>query len=297
MVTLTSILVSLGIGNARIEISVDGDECPLGGTVEGLVTLDGGLASQTIEQLYLTALELRGEGYSTILKIPLARNLEIAPFQRMQFGFRFKLPHTIMLLRTRTTCRITARAEIKRAVDPRAALPLRIVEHREVTAIKAGMIDIGFREKMSFHLAEPGRGLRRMDYRAIGTLSEWLDGAQLQITSDGAHVLGTLTFYRRDVTVSDRFQSLAGQDKIVCPIQIPCETLLDSRGLPNFKAAANQLRQLLADTMLLPTDARNVLLRPSTSPAVPSECLLRPLGPPTADPSSLLRPSDDARPT
>lgn len=121
-------------GGTKLELRLDMDKLPPGGTVAGTVSLSGGkkplrLAELKVELVCVRVVTREGQALPSVnLQVltsdVLAGDRELAPGSLHKFGFRHKLPDD---LKPDATYKVMARADIPGVKDPGADVALTII--------------------------------------------------------------------------------------------------------------------------------------------------------------------------
>ena len=147
------ILASVGIGSAKVDLMLDQDTVPAGGTINGVVRITGGNVDQQVDDVYayIQTQYIRERNdhkmyeKATIAKFLLAGKFTIAANQHYEFPVSFHLPPGTPVTMGRTPVWIQTGLDIKDAVDPKDKDYLHILPHPHSSIILQAVEQLGFR--------------------------------------------------------------------------------------------------------------------------------------------------------
>jgi len=299
------LLAACGFGAARMTLALEEAEHPRGSNIHGRVTLTGGAVPQRVERLTIALLEYSQSGKSNALaQQTLPAPLTIEPRRLQAYAFSIEVPDAARLslktsFGTKET-KILVTAAIPWAVNRRASVPVNIVPHREIVAVRQAMLALGFRE-------QSGPGLKAVaDAYAEGywdavihrydppdSLSARLDNVKLLLDVERGVLTANVSVHHRARGLKETLGSLTGSTVDTSIIEIPCRELRDIEGRPRPDGATGRLAELLNKALAHPNDVRNSLLRASATPQSTPGQLLRPVASGGKTPvDELMRPVD-----
>ncbi|SHF12780.1 sporulation-control protein [Seinonella peptonophila] len=210
-----SLLASLGVGAARIDLILFGDCVNMGDEIKGKIVLMGGDVEQVIEGLYVDFnLESRYTDHDTVRKvheviqrIPIFKDeFTIEPKQTEEFPFSFTCPLDLPVSSVSTRYYFQTNLEIKQGIDSK--------DRDYVEVYPVGLLDNfmrGFHRLGLIHYAEgyTGRGGKQIIQFQP---TDWLSGEFDEIVFDyqpSYTVNGIGGFYELDKKTSGVMGALA----------------------------------------------------------------------------------------
>jgi sporulation-control protein len=146
-------LASIGIGNTQVDTRLEREFFRPGDPVTGSVEIKGGNVSQKIDEIYLSihtsyVKEIDDRKYTqiaTIDKFRLNEPFEIAPHDRKEIPFTFKLPFETPVTYGKTKVWISTGLDIKNSVDPKDEDFIRVEPNELVQAVFSALDNLGFK--------------------------------------------------------------------------------------------------------------------------------------------------------
>jgi hypothetical protein len=322
MASVEHLLASCGVGAANLTLYLEESAHPRGSNIHGTLRLQGGKVGQHIERLNIGlchfgaisnagGVAMREEILSSAT---IAQDIDVLPGSVQDYDFAVEIPDHVYI-----TCRpysfnqnhqggrVVAEADIRWAVNPRAAVELNVVAHREVFAVWQAMETLGFTEREGGKVREyPSATIVNFLTGTEGlknALEKWycppeplaaeLGAVGLCLAVRDGEVIGRAMLSRRASDLQGHLLSFLIADIRDLDFRIRCSDLRDRLGNPLQDRAIAVLREMLDGELLLPGSEHRWLLRGSETPKSASDDLLRPAENGAATPGSeLLLPID-----
>lgn len=156
---LKRMLSSVGIGAAKVDTVLQGDQFVPGEIVEAMINMKGGSTEQDVEKLYISihctyereveAIDEEDEDTeitSVFLldKFHVADAFTINPGEEKSFSVSFQLPFNTPLTMGKAKVWVQTGMDIRRAIDPKDRDYIRVVPGEMVSALFGAVQELGF---------------------------------------------------------------------------------------------------------------------------------------------------------
>lgn len=300
MAFMHQLMVSLGIGAAQASLQVEGMRHHRGDWVNCEVTLTGGELPQKVETLSLELVRWKQMGKSRVAEVLkteiMAQQFTIHPGENQTHACRFFLSDDAPLSGAFSNdMEIRADADILAAINRRDSVDLNVVPHKEFFAVVGAMKELGFMLR-----GEPTVGwLDGMFHAKFAPNAETqaqLEAVGLNLSLEARTVHGWLLLDYPEKSAMETAKALLGMNELEVPLDIPRQILVDAEGKMTPENLVPLLKQTLAQSLILPDNPEQWMLRASQAPAVKNEELLRPASDTGATrPDELLRSASERK--
>lgn len=277
MATLQTLMAAIGVGAAHLTLTLDESIHPRGSTIHGKLDLKGGNVEQRIETLSVLLVKhvehgkaVTDQACGTVL---LDSAFAIHPTEEISYAFQFAVPDDVAVNGIAQGAFVAVEADVLRAFNPRATVMLNVVPHREVGALQTALGELGFEAKSGFPDASGVNSI--VHYSVPESLNEQLDEVSLHLKVEDSIVIGMLVINPREHNLTERLVNLVdGNNRHIC-FEIPSRELLDEHGEPNVAEAVSRLKEMLDQSVALPDNEKQWMLRSSVAPPHAGHDLLR----------------------
>lgn len=147
------VLASVGIGSATVDTQLYTERLAAGEEVSGVVVITGGQVGQQVDNLYLFVKtqyvrevnDSKVTDVAIIDKILVSRTFTLAPNERREIPFRFRLSDKTPITLHRTPVWIETGLDIKNAVDPTDRDMIEVLPHSHMSTVLDALEQLGFR--------------------------------------------------------------------------------------------------------------------------------------------------------
>lgn len=300
MGVLPQILVTMGIGAAKLELLLPQRFYPRGTEIHGSVILTGGMAAQTFPRITLRLDErAKKDDLKAYARQTLAQRITIRPHTQETFPFSVRLSDEATIYRQESMYgwEFYAEAELPLGYRPRVLRTIVVVQHREITAVQQALLTLGFSEPgFRVGLIYSGRQDNTLNKHFLApAYAEQVRGASLTLYVVGENVVGILQLQWHAQTLAERIKSLVIAERETLDIVIPREALLKG-GKPFPQGAVPYLKAVLENAHVFPDSDTHHLVRAASAPE-DAATLLRPASDAlTTPPELLLHPLEEETP-
>lgn len=288
MSAFQQLMASVGVGSTTLFLRATERTVHPGDTAMGTLKLTGGDVAQDINTLTVSLIKVTSNGQQTqqhtINSEILATGLHIEPHSAQTFSWAFPIPDNA----ARGSYIVAANADISHAVNPHDSLGLTGSLHREFFAIDQAMKQLGF-----VRAGDLQPGLRH-DVHAVyyppRALKEQIQTVELRL-SVGTGITGKLILSYVGKSAGEQVKSFFGINAQEFPLEFHRVELVNAEREMTPQGAVPLLKKVLAESLILPDNQANWMLRASQAAPTSSGELLRPASETGATkPNELMRP-------
>ena len=154
LLMLKKLFASIGWGGVKVDTVLDTPSVPVGGTLKGVIQIQGGDVSQRIDAVQLELVVRCIVENDDDERIPLelvvasvraATELEVAAGEALEFPFALDVPESTPLSLGSTHTELRTRLEVPVAIDPRDGDAVDIRPNRPMASVLEGVEYAGFR--------------------------------------------------------------------------------------------------------------------------------------------------------
>ncbi|WP_349408878.1 sporulation protein [Pseudalkalibacillus sp. SCS-8] len=150
-------LASVGIGAAVVDTKLEGNTFQAGGTIQGVVDIQGGKVDQNIDDIYIYLMteyiretdDRKVKETHVLGKYQVAEGFTISANESKEIPFSLPLPYDVPLSMGKTPIWLKTALDIKQAVDPTDNDYITVVPHELVDQIFTAIEQLGFRLRKS----------------------------------------------------------------------------------------------------------------------------------------------------
>lgn len=145
------LMAKIGIGSAKVDLVLHGNEYTLGDTVEGELVLQGGAVEQYINKVdvqFMLALRTKkSEHRQAMATIPFDCRFTLGAGERKAFPFMYRLPQDLLISSHAVAYYFTTNLDIAAGVDSQDKDYIRVNPPVRFTNIITAFEELGMREK------------------------------------------------------------------------------------------------------------------------------------------------------
>jgi sporulation-control protein spo0M len=247
---LEEIMARMGVGTAALTLKLSQTRYFHGDRIEGILVLEGGAVEQHIARLRVMLTEYHPAGknsyWETVSRIDVTAAIVIAPHQVQEYAFELPIPDTAHITTgdyAANSTKVTAEADIIRAVNPSIQVDVQIVPDPEIMALDAAMSALGFTATHQLFTEPMNRSLKAVQktYIAPASLQDQITDVTLQVHQGEGKVCGRLILNHREIHLTDYVKAVGGADKEKLPLEIPSKQLLGDQGISTAVALLQQM--------------------------------------------------------
>lgn len=290
MILVKKLLAYCGIGGAEIDVQIPDVKQHRGSRIVCTVTLHGGTVAQTIKRLDVRLAchaANNKQRLGTLETHTLAEKLRLEAGQTEQFSCGLELPRDLSL--GLNICTIQTTVKMNALLLPYSNIGLYILPEREFYAVAQAMVQLGFYLKNP--LAQSwASGIITTNYLPPESLQDQIASAELHLHADDDCLEGHLLLDASEKSLAQKLKAFLGKNRLSIPITFARRRLLDEAGSMTPEGAVPVLKKALAESLILPDNAAQWMLRASVAPPIDTDELLRPAkGTGDTIPNELLR--------
>jgi hypothetical protein len=303
MPDIRQIITAFGSKKPCVEIILDQAEHPRGSRVTGSVVLTGGVSPRQIRSVSAD-LSYRKSNKWELYTAEVFRQdspFLLLPHSRHAYPLDFEIPpdalpaveHPSTNRRLMESSLTAIASSAGWSLGWSARVSLNVTLHREVQAVMAGLVRLGFGEmEWRTHAADPPPDVVRVRYRPPDALRQVVEEVILLIQVEAGRTQGEFCTLQRGGGLRERVNTLAGVYADRYPLKFHNEDLIAEDGGPDAERALPRLREIKDLLMERAIALQSHLLRPAEAPE--AKTLLRPAeGSDRTDTGSLLRPVEE----
>lgn len=149
------ILASIGIGSAKVNLELPSSQAELGGTLEGMVKIEGGSVEQQVDKIYINMVLTSKYGtgdetkhiHKVVAEAQVAGNMTIKPGQKEEIPVSFRIPIDCPISKGRTKYYLQTGLDIAQAIDPKDHDEIVVVPNLYLKMVFDSLRNLGFQEK------------------------------------------------------------------------------------------------------------------------------------------------------
>lgn len=144
-------MAKIGIGSAKVDLVLHGNEFALGEKIEGELVIEGGAVEQSINKIevdfVLSVCTKKQEYKQVVTRIPVANSFIIKSSEKRVLPFHFELPEDLLVSSQMITYSFVTNLDIAAGMDKLDHDNIRVNPPVRLQHVIAAMEQLGFREK------------------------------------------------------------------------------------------------------------------------------------------------------
>lgn len=149
------LLASIGLGSAKVNLELEKGSAELGGSLDGVVKIEGGSVEQQVDKIYINLVltSSYGSGDETkhikqvVSETQVAEKLLIKPGQKEEIPVRIKVPISCPVSKGRTKYYLQTGLDIAQALDPTDRDEIVILPNTYMKMVFDALRNLGFQDK------------------------------------------------------------------------------------------------------------------------------------------------------
>ena len=239
---------AVGIGAARVAVTLPKGEYAWGDAVQGSITLTGGNVDQTVSDVRISVMEHwethdsedgTEHHYRHHAETVIAREIALAAGASQTMEFEISVPHGLDFS---SNWYIAARLGIPKAKDSEGYTLFQLRPPLAMRGLAAALTQVA-----PFQLKATGNSgpVIHMDFTPPPAQQNSLDGVKFMVSQNGDVVSGELEINPQEKSFADRLKALARKDRVRHPISFPAAGLETALNGPAPDEVVTRLRGLI----------------------------------------------------